>query len=113
MPVAIPTDLPRWAALLPWQHDTYYTAGERSTNVGNIYKCITPGVTAGSGGPSTTDPDTPDNEAHWQYIGVNAPAWSGPGTTYTQGGRVTHDGNIYLALSETGLSGSDGPSGTA
>jgi TP901-1 family phage major tail protein len=37
-------------------------------NGGNVYKCITAGTSASSGGPSGTSADITDGTAHWKYI---------------------------------------------
>jgi len=57
-----------WAAL------TGYSVGDKRTNSGNIYYCITAGTSAGSGGPTTTASDITDGTVHWKYLG--------PGTGY-------------------------------
>ena len=39
-------------------------------NGGNIYLCITSGITAGSGGPTGTSLNITDGAAHWRYLGA-------------------------------------------
>lgn len=57
-------------AVLPaWAGTTSYTAGQRVTNASRAYHCITTGVSAGSGGPTTTSLDITDGTAHWRYLG--------------------------------------------
>lgn len=56
-------------ALTAWAPATAYTAGNRRTNAGNAYVCITSGTSAGSGGPTTEDDDITDNTAHWRFLG--------------------------------------------
>lgn len=56
-------------ALTAWAPSTLYGVGDRRTNAGRCYICITTGVSAGSGGPTTTDPDITDGAAHWKYLG--------------------------------------------
>ena len=62
-------------ALAAWAGTTGYTAGaslglgNRVTNAGNCYECITSGTSAGFGGPTTTAADITDGTAHWKYIG--------------------------------------------
>lgn len=52
-----------------WAASTGYTAGQRVTNAGNVYQCITSGTSAGSGGPTGTATDITDGAAHWRYLG--------------------------------------------
>lgn len=51
-----------------WQASHAYTAGTYVTNSSNIYRCITAGTSAASGGPSTTAADITDGTAHWAYV---------------------------------------------
>jgi uncharacterized phage protein gp47/JayE len=57
-------DTVAWVAL------TVYAVGDRRKNGGNVYRCITPGAAAASGGPAGTGQDIVDGAAHWQYLGV-------------------------------------------
>lgn len=53
-----------------WQASTAYALGVHVANdTGKIYKCITAGTSAGSGGPTGTGADITDNTAHWAYVG--------------------------------------------
>lgn len=60
----------------PWAASTAYTLGQRRRNVGNVYQVLTPGTSAGSGGPTGTDPATPitDGSVIWQFLGVGVGA---------------------------------------
>lgn len=51
-----------------WTGATNYTQGQYVTNSGNVYVCRTTGLSAGSGGPTTTAADITDGTAHWQYL---------------------------------------------
>lgn len=53
---------------LVWKASTTYTAGDRVVNASRLYKCITTGQSAGSGGPTTTASDITDNAAHWKFL---------------------------------------------
>jgi uncharacterized phage protein gp47/JayE len=53
-----------WAALFG------YVLGDRVTNGGNIYVCVTAGTSAGSGGPTTTAADITDGTTHWKFVGA-------------------------------------------
>jgi uncharacterized phage protein gp47/JayE len=48
---------------------TYSTAGVRVKNAGSIYQVITPGVSAGSGGPAGIGADILDGTVHWRFLG--------------------------------------------
>lgn len=53
-----------------WVATTAYIAGvDRVNNSGRAYQCITSGVSAGSGGPTTNAADITDGTAHWTYLG--------------------------------------------
>lgn len=52
-----------------WVGGTIYAAGDRVTNSSRAYQCITGGEADASGGPTTTDADITDNDAHWTYLG--------------------------------------------
>lgn len=51
-----------------WAGTTAYAKGAYVTNSTNIYRCITAGTSAASGGPTTTAADITDGTAHWKYI---------------------------------------------
>lgn len=55
--------LDAWAAL------GNYVVDDRVTNSSRCYECITAGVAAGAGGPTTTADDITDGTVHWRYIG--------------------------------------------
>lgn len=57
-------------AATAWAGTTTYNIGDRVTNNGNVYVCRTGGVSAGSGGPTTTASDITDNTVHWRYLGA-------------------------------------------
>lgn len=57
------------AAATAWAISTVYVVGDIRTNASRIYRCITNGTSAGSGGPTTTSTDITDNTAHWRYLG--------------------------------------------
>lgn len=64
------------AAVAAWPAATDVVAGQRVRNdtPSKIYQCITPGHTAGAGGPTGTAADIVDNTAHWKYIGLGTGA---------------------------------------
>ena len=53
-----------------WLATTAYTVGQVRKNGGNVYRCITAGTSAASGGPTTTAADITDGTAHWSYVSV-------------------------------------------
>lgn len=57
------------AAANAWATGTVYAVGDIVTNNSRIYRCITAGTSAGSGGPTTVSNDITDNTAHWRYMG--------------------------------------------
>lgn len=61
-------------ALVAWVLSTAYVVGQRVTNAGKAYQCITAGTSAGSGGPTTTASDITDGSVHWQYLGSSTAA---------------------------------------
>ena len=54
-----------------WAATTAYVVGDRRRNgvTQRIYRCITAGTSAGSGGPTTTAFDITDGTVHWRYLG--------------------------------------------
>lgn len=60
-------------AATAWVGSTSYFADDRRENGGNIYLCVTPGVSAVSGGPTGVDPDPDstdtDGTAEWRFLG--------------------------------------------
>lgn len=52
-----------------WASTTDYKIGEVTTNDGgNVYRCIAPGTSAGSGGPTGQGDDITDGTAHWAFV---------------------------------------------
>lgn len=68
-------------AVLPlvpvWSATHLELVGEPVTNGGHVYRCITGGITAGSGGPTGTGADIVDGAAHWAWVGPVATAFAG------------------------------------
>jgi hypothetical protein len=58
----------RWVRL-----EDHSSLDVRRTNDGNIYRVITRGKSAGSGGPTGTGSDITDGTVHWAYAGVATP----------------------------------------
>lgn len=57
------------AAATAWVATTAYVVGDVRTNSSKIYRCITAGTSAGSGGPTGTGTDITDGTVHWRYLG--------------------------------------------
>jgi uncharacterized phage protein gp47/JayE len=94
------------AAATAWVALTTYTAGDRRTNNGNIYLCITGGTSAASGGPVGVDPDPDvlelDGDVEWRSLGE--------GTGFVDVvARATETGPIVAAAGD--LTGIDSPTG--
>lgn len=51
-----------------WQGSTAYTLGQKVSNGGNVYTCVTAGTSAGSGGPTGTGSGISDGTAEWDYL---------------------------------------------
>ncbi len=52
-----------------WTAATLYAIGDRRSNGGNAYRCITAGISDGAGGPTTELADITDGAAHWRFLG--------------------------------------------
>jgi hypothetical protein len=113
MPLAKPTDIPRWASLTAWQPATYYTVGERVENdtPDRVYTCTTAGTSAGAGGPTGVGAGIADGTCVWDYVLTLAPAWAGT-TAYALGEQVTNGANMYLCITAGTSAGAGGPTGT-
>jgi uncharacterized phage protein gp47/JayE len=59
-------------AATAWAAAHAYVVGDRVKNGANLYRCITAGTSAGSGGPTGTTADITDNAAHWAFLAVGA-----------------------------------------
>lgn len=55
------------ALLASWANATPYVVGDRRTNAGRAYRCITSGTSASA--PTTTAADITDGTVHWKYLG--------------------------------------------
>jgi uncharacterized phage protein gp47/JayE len=58
------------AAATAWVNSTAYALGAIRTNSGKVYRVITAGTSAGSGGPTTTADDITDGTVHWEHLGT-------------------------------------------
>ncbi len=56
-------------AATAWVLSTPYVVGNRRTNDGKMYICITSGVSAASGGPVDEIEDETDGTTHWRFMG--------------------------------------------
>ncbi len=87
------------APLVPaWVISTAYKIGQVVTNdTGKMYRCITAGTSAGSGGPTGVTADITDNTVHWAYV-----------SGFANGFRVTNSDPstlMYLCPSSAGTTG--------
>lgn len=56
-----------------WTAGATYKVGQLVQNdTGKIYRCITRGTAAGSGGPTGTSSNITDNTVHWAYVSPSA-----------------------------------------
>ncbi len=61
------------ASIAPaWAASTAYVVGRVAVNGYKLYRCITAGTSAGSGGPTGTSTDITDGTVHWRYLMPNA-----------------------------------------
>ena len=58
------------AATPTWTPNTEMIRGEYVVNGGNVYRCVTEGTTAASGGPTGTGTSIADGTAVWTYYGT-------------------------------------------
>lgn len=72
-------------AIAAWAPSTAYALNDRKTNGGNAYLVITAGVSAGSGGPTTTASDIADGTVHWRYIGAGTALVDVPARALVEG----------------------------
>lgn len=89
-------------ALAAWAPTTAYATGDRRANGDNAYVCITPGVSASSGGPTTEDADVTDGSAHWQFLGEGTGAVDVLARATTIGPVVAVAGDITLTDGSVG-----------
>jgi len=75
IPFATATD-PAWLA------GHAYAAGDKVSNNGVTYQCITAGTSAASGGPAGIATDITDNTAHWKYVPTAVDLGIEKGSTY-------------------------------
>lgn len=59
------------ASTLAWTPSTAVLVGQERKNGGKLYRCITSGTTASSGGPTGTASDITDGTAHWAWVTSN------------------------------------------
>lgn len=66
--------------LSAWAPLTDYYAKNEVLNDGNkLYRCITQGKSASSGGPTGTGDDIVDGDAHWKYVKTQSTPWTSAG----------------------------------
>jgi hypothetical protein len=94
------------AALTAWANTTAYVLGDRRSNGGNSYVCITAGTSAGSGGPTTTAADITDGTVHWRYLGPGAAVADVAARSVETGAILATSGD--LTVMETLVSGWQG-----
>lgn len=62
-------------AVNAWVGSTAYTVGNRVHQNGNVYQCITSGISAGVGGPGDdVSADIVDGTVHWTWLGAGTGA---------------------------------------
>jgi len=107
---------PSWMRVIrpfvAWAPLTAYATGNTRTNAGRVYTCITAGISAASGGPTTTSLDITDGTVHWQYMGEvgNQAGYEaafpsqvtqfGANEWYTDNGPNAPFGGVYLSTDQ-------------
>lgn len=89
------------AVLTAWVTSTAYVAGDRRTNVGNAYLCISAGTS--NTGPETTDASISDGGVLWRYLGEGEGAADVEAEAAETGTTVALSGTIVTI--ETPVSG--------
>jgi hypothetical protein len=56
------------AAAVAWSPSTTYVSGQTVTNSGNAYRCVTGGISAASGGPTSTGGAIVDGGVTWAFV---------------------------------------------
>lgn len=89
-----------WTALTTpaWGAGTAYAPGDYVTNSSNLYVCTTGGVSAGSGGPTTTSDAITDNTVTWQYCAESS--WTAL-TEFARGSFIKISSQYYKATTPT------------
>lgn len=82
------------AALTAWASTTAYALGDRRSNGGNSYVCITAGTSAGAGGPTTTADDITDGTVHWRYLGTGTAAADATARATETGALIATSGDL-------------------
>jgi len=90
------------ATLTSWAISTAYVVGDKRTNAGRCYVCITAGTSAGAGGPTTTADDITDNTAHWRYMGEGAASATGAASSVLTGEIAALSGDLTEIVSPVG-----------
>lgn len=85
----------------PWVLSTAYILQQQVSNGGNVYRCITAGTSASSGGPTTTSTNITDGTAHWAYMWPAKMSMmaSGAAGVITAAAGVTITGNVPTGMS--------------
>lgn len=86
------------AALPAWVGSSAYTVGNRVTNAGNAYQCITAGTSASSGGPTTTASSINDGTVVWEFLGVGVAAADVTATSLLTGPIVASAGDLTVIV---------------
>lgn len=83
-------------AVSDWLATTSYSLGQRAKNGGTqrIYQVITPGISAGAGGPTSTSADITDGTVHWRYLGDGTGAIDSPALATVTGPVQGYSGTI-------------------
>jgi hypothetical protein len=93
---------------IAWTSNTAYTAGQIRSNNTNIYRCVTSGTSANSGGPTSNTGTITDGTAQWTFqrpqgLSVGYVANGGTQTAYSG---ITYSGSFPASTSMSRTNGS-------
>lgn len=100
----------RYGATVAWAATTDYLAGDLVVNGANAYICVTPGTSAGAGGPTGQGAAIVDGTVTWDFY---EGTWTAA-TTYASGCYVINDSptrRIYKCMIGGVSAGAGGPTG--
>lgn len=78
----------------PWRPLSVYSLGAVQNNNGRLYRVITAGTSAASGGPTGTTADITDGSVHWTYLQDD---WKGNHGGFTAAFNITGSPGDFLA----------------
>jgi uncharacterized phage protein gp47/JayE len=81
-------------AVAAWAGSTSYAIGARRSNSGKTYQCTVAGVSAASGGPTSTAVSIADGSVTWRHVGSGTAAADVAATATVTGPTIANSGTI-------------------